>query len=137
MDLVLLLVVGWGSLRGREEGLVWGLIGGAMLDFLSAVPFGTTLTAMSLIGLLSGAVRPELFQTYMILPLLTAPTATIIFDLIMLGLLQLLGWPVDWPGLFTPVILPSALLNAAAMPFVYGFLAWLNKRIQPGGLWAK
>lgn len=118
-DLVLLLVLAWGMLRGSRQGLIWGLVGGLSLDVLSSLPFGTSTALLMLAGLLAGLVRAEIWAGHLILPVVAAALATVLFDLLGLACGAVAGWPVDWLEMFLGVALPSAGLNALVMVVVF------------------
>ncbi|HIC94541.1 MAG TPA: rod shape-determining protein MreD [Anaerolineae bacterium] len=125
-DLMLLVVMSWSLLRGGEEGLVWAFIGGLALDILSGAPFGASTLALMAVSFLSGLGEVRIFRTHIVLPLLTAFFATLVYDILFLLLLQMSGWPVAWLDNLVKVILPSALLNVALSPLVYQTLRWLH-----------
>ncbi len=126
-DLMLLVVMSWSLLRGGEEGLVWAFIGGLALDILSGAPFGASTLALMAVSFLSGLGEVRIFRTHIVLPLLTALFATLVYDVLFLLLLQMSGWPVAWLDNLVKVILPSALLNVALSPLVYQALRWLHR----------
>ena len=126
--MVLLVVVSWSLLRGAEEGVVWGFIGGILLDLFSGAPFGVSTIAMALVSFLTGVGEMNVFRTNIALPLATTFFATIAYELIFLILLQAMGWPIAWIDGLIRVVLPTALLNTLLMPFVYGLMRWLHRR---------
>ena len=127
-DIVLLVVISWSLLRGAEEGVVWGLIGGILLDLLSGAPFGVFTIAMAAVSFLTGMGEMNVFRTNIALPLATIFFATIAYNLIFLILLQAMGWPIAWIDGFIRVILPTTLLNTLLMPIVYKLMHWLHRR---------
>lgn len=127
-DIVLLVVVSWSLLRGAEEGVVWGFIGGILLDLLSGAPFGVSTIAMALVSFLTGVGEVNVFRTNIALPLATTFFATIAYNLIFLILLQAMGWPIAWIDGFIRVILPTTILNTLLMPLVYRPMRWLHRR---------
>ncbi len=127
-DLTLLVVISWSSLRGAEEGVLWGFIAGLSLDVVSGAPFGVSTLAMLIVSFLSGLGEVNIFGTHIALPLTTVFFATIFYDLLFLLLLEVTGWSVVWFESFIKLILPSALLNVALMPVVYWAMRWLHRR---------
>lgn len=135
VELVLLLVVAWSILRGPEEGIVWAILGGFLLDLFSAIPFGVSATAMAVTALLVSWVGPGLLRANSLLPLILVPVATAEFDAVSLMLLEALGWSVDWSFVLLRVILPLTILNSLAMVPVYRILYNVNSRLQPAINW--
>ena len=127
-DLMLLVVISWSSLRGAEEGILWGFIAGLSLDLVSGAPFGVSTLAMLIVSFLSGLGEVNIFGTHIALPLTTVFFATIFYDLLFLLLLEVTGWSVVWFESFIKLILPSALLNVALMPVIYWAMRWLHRR---------
>lgn len=127
-DLLLLAVIAWGATSATRDAYWWGLIGGMWLDLLSGLPFGVQTFALAAMGVLANSLETVFFRTNVLVPLATIFIATLLYHAIELGLLQIVGRPIDWPNLLARVILPSALVNTALMPFVYGAFSWLTRR---------
>ncbi len=132
---MLLMVVSWSIIRGMQEGIVWAIVGGVWLDLLSALPFGTMATAMTVTCVLAGWLGGPLVQVNTLLPLTMAPVVTVIFNLTVVLLLEVLGVKQDWANLVTDIVVPLALLNSVAMVPLYGALYGISRRIQPDIRW--
>jgi rod shape-determining protein MreD len=129
-DLVLLLAVTWGIMRGAQDGAIWGFVGGIFCDMLSASPFGLWTFVLTLVGLLAGqswvyALGPTLMRLA-----LMSGAGTLVGHALLLMTMILLGYPVDfWHGIQT-VAGPAALINVLLSPFAFTFLVWFHKRSQ-------
>lgn len=130
IELVLLLVAAWSMLRGFEEGIVWAIVGGIGLDLFSAAPFGLMTLALAVTSYSLGQVGPILLRTNPLLPIATAPFATLLSNMVVAASLEGFGWQVTWGQLFTEVVLPLCLLNTIAMAPVYGLLYQAHARMQ-------
>ena len=129
-DLVLLMVISWSLLRGGREGLVWGFVGGLCLDLLSGGPLGASAIALMVVSLLSGQGETNIFKGNLLLPLIIAPVGTLVYYGLLLVILELTGRSLSLLPSSSRVILPAAIVNLIAMPFVYVFMRWLNQRIE-------
>jgi len=116
-DLILLLVVGFGLLRGKKAGIGYGWGLGLLQDGLSGDLLGQNVLSKGLIGYVTGAFHRNLGYHTMITPLLVVPLATLFNAAIHLGTKFLLyEVSVDktvWTTLGTIV-----LLNTAVSPLV-------------------
>ena len=130
-NLVLVLVIGWTVLRGLEEGVIWALIGGISLDFLSGAPFGVFTLAMLLTALIAGLFHGRIFGSSVVLPLGLAFPLSLFFNSFVLLLLNIFGRPIDWLDAFTNVLLPAALYDTAAMVIIFPLLYLLNRWLNP------
>ena len=129
-DLILLIVISWSLLRGGREGLVWGFVGGLCLDLLSGGPLGASAIALMVVSLLSGQGETNIFKGNLLLPLIIAPVGTLVYYGLLLVILELTGRSLSLLPSSSRVILPAAIVNFIAMPFVYVFMRWLNQRIE-------
>ncbi len=130
-DLVVMLVISWGLLRGVKEGLLWAFIGGLALDLLSATPLGLSALVLTPWILLTSLGQKSIYRTNILLPLASIFLATLGYNLVLLLAWQLLGRPALWGETFLEVLLPTGFLNLLVMLPLYPFLSWLHRRIGP------
>jgi rod shape-determining protein MreD len=130
IDLVLLLVVVFAIQRGPWSGLIWGLLGGLLLDLLSILPFGVHSIVLPLIGLFVGFALRRLSRDYPILPFIATPIITIVFYLLVGAAVTIAGTQLDWPWVIGGVLPPAVLLNTIALPFVYLPVYTISKRTR-------
>jgi rod shape-determining protein MreD len=110
-DLVLLAVVAW-ALTGRwREAMILGLVGGACLDLLSAVPIGVSSLALVIVAYGVAVTEGRLWGAHLLTPLGVILAASVVFSAIgLLGSL-LAGAVIDLGSVFTRVVLPAVFLN--------------------------
>lgn len=131
-DVPMLWVVSWSLLRGARQGMVWGFIAGAALDIFSGAPFGAGTLSMIAAGFLAGLAEPTLFRSHLALPLIAAFVATLVYDLVFMGVVDLLGGTVLWGETTLRLVLPAAALNTVVIPLVFVIVRWLSKRFSGG-----
>ena len=134
-DLLLLIVVGWGIVRGGGESVMWGLGGGLFLDLVSGVPFGVQAIALGAIGLLADLMETNFFRSNMMLPLAAIFVATILYHILIGATLQTFGYPVSWPPFVLNVVIPTAALNTVLMPVAYSILRRVEHMAHPRLTW--
>ena len=128
-DLVLVVVIGWGMLRGWQDGLVIGLIGGFMTDLASAMPWGIHIVRLGILGFAAGLAMQRLERQGPLIPLAGTTVATILgFGLTVLGL-QATRWAIPWEYALVFQALPSAVLNTALMAGAFPLLRRLARRM--------
>jgi rod shape-determining protein MreD len=129
-DLVLMAVISWSLLRGSEEGMLWALIGGVIMDLLSGAPFGICTLALLIASFASGLGQHHIMRADLLIPVIVIPPATLVYHLILLGALAALGWRAEWNTSLRRVVLPSMLINSLGMPVVYLLVRWLHRRMS-------
>ena len=129
-DLMLLVVLVWAVVRGVNAGLVWGFIGGLVVDLLSGGPLGTTVLALLSVVLVAGQPWGQGLSSPVARLLLPAFVGVIVYHLVLLLALAFTGHATDWGFAVLRVIVPSALFNSLLAPFVQQPLAWLDRRTR-------
>jgi len=127
-DLVLMAVTSWSLLRGAEEGMLWALISGIVLDLFSGAPFGIYSLALLIIGFAAGLGPRNVLRIDILAPILVIPVTTFVYVLVSMALLSILGWEMEWGARLRAVLLPSMLVNSLGMPFVYLPARLLHRR---------
>jgi rod shape-determining protein MreD len=128
-DLVLMAVTSWSLLRGAEEGMLWALVSGVILDLLSGAPFGVYSLTLLVIGFAAGLGQRNMLRIDILAPIIVIPLATLVYVLVVATLLKLLGWEMAWGARLKAVLLPSILVNSLAMPFIYLPVRLLHHRV--------
>lgn len=132
-DLAVVIVVGWATLRGWEEGVLVGLAAGFFVDLASAAPFGVHVIRLGLLGLVAGFAMTRLARTSAVLPIAAAVVGSLGAFLFAVLSLQAAGWTVLWERALILEAAPSALLTGACMAAGFPALRALQRRIAPEG----
>jgi rod shape-determining protein MreD len=133
-DLMFLVTLTWAVARSVDEGLVWGFIGGLLIDLRSGGPLGATALALVAVAFLAGQPWGQGIGAPVVRLLLLALVGGLIYHLIVLLALAWTGHTVDWGFSLLCVALPSVLLNTALTPFAWPPMAWLGRRLRKEGL---
>jgi rod shape-determining protein MreD len=130
-QLIVLLVVAVCLVESLHDAVIWGFIGGLMLDLMNgpSVPLGSSALLMVLVALIASFGQADPFRTLVVVPLATVFGATIFYNILLMLLLFALGRDVPFADNLLRVALPSAILNTILMPVAYSALLWLSERI--------
>lgn len=130
INLVLVLVAVWSLVRGTQDGLLAGLVGGLALDLVSGTPFGLHTVVLGLIGWGTAMGGGTLERGGLALLFGTAVLTTVAYHGVLVLVLRVLGW--ELPGLmrFVNVLVPTIFVNALAMPFAAAFSRRLDRALS-------
>ncbi|MDQ4078491.1 MAG: rod shape-determining protein MreD [Chloroflexota bacterium] len=117
-NLVLTLVLGWSLLRGGREGLIWGLMGGVILDLYSVAPFGTFTIAMLVAALVTSLTEVLPIQATVLLSVGLMLVVSPLFHFVAMVMMESLGWDVAWRTMWVRLP-PAALLDAVLILLLY------------------
>ena len=126
-DLVLVLIVAWATLRGWEEGLIAGLLGGFFVDLTSAVPFGVNIFRLGALGLGAGLVMERLARTSVMVPVVAAVVGSLLGFVLTVVALQATRWPIAWDHLLLFSALPNSALTGLAMAVAFPGVRLLDR----------
>lgn len=130
-NLVLLAVVNWGLVRGVEEGMLWGFIGGIFLDLFSGLPFGTSSFAFVAITGLVSLGETALLRTSVMLPFATAIIATVLYYAIAIVIVASADHVVMINSQSIRLALGVLIYNAVINPFLYVATQAFDRRLHP------
>jgi rod shape-determining protein MreD len=110
-DLILLVLLAWALQPKVNNAIVWAVMGGLLLNIVTALPIGIPLIGYLLATGIALSLRNRVWQV----PFLAMLVATILGTLITLGfswsVLTLSGISLPLSISFFQVLLPSTLLN--------------------------
>ncbi len=131
VDLALVVVVAQGLVGAPGTAAQWGFILGLFLDLSSGLPFGIHMFVLTAIGMLMDLGQSILFRGNVVAPPIAMVSATLVSHLLILAILALLNWPVNWADYLLRITLPTAILNTLVIPLAFFPLQWLFRRTRP------
>lgn len=126
-NLMLVVVVGWGLLRGIRPALTWALIGGLALDLLAGGPFGSYTLSLAAAASVSGLGSDIVFRSHLILPLAIVALATLAQAVVQLLVLLATGHSLLPTDTLVRLLLIETAYNTLLMLLLYPLLAWLSR----------
>ncbi len=130
-DLVLLVIVAWALQERVKNAWLWGVIGGLLVSFISAMPFFTPLAGYLLVVIFARLLRSRIWQ----IPILAMLTVTVVgtFGMHLLNIVALFvnGQALPFQDSLSYVTMPSVLLNILVALPVYVLMADLAKWVYP------
>jgi rod shape-determining protein MreD len=128
-QLLFVVALGWGLVRGLEEGLVWAFVAGVFSDLFSIGPMGlSSLAFMVGVGgplLLREALPPR----RLLVATLLAALGTLLYLFVYVLVLRLFGRSVSLTGFAG--LLPLMLFHAVLIAPVFVLLNTINRVLKP------
>ena len=100
------------------------------MDLLSILPLGASSFALVLIVFAVHIVSHQLYQVRIVSILVMTVLSTFFLQFFTWQILVLLGNSYDIPALIRLVLMPTIVYNLAAALPVYGFVRWMQKRLE-------
>ena len=131
-DLLLLVVISLGLLRGSVAGAAYGFAGGLLLDLLTLETLGLTSLVLTLAGFWAGRYAETTGRGRRLAPLVSAVVITVLAALFAFLLHYLLGEDVVARYALVSVLLPALVLNTVlAFPVFALVRAVVHERETP------
>ncbi|MDF2635961.1 MAG: rod shape-determining protein MreD [Pelosinus sp.] len=110
-DLLLVIVVSYALLTGKENGVGVGFFAGLLQDLVSGSIFGINTLSKLATGYIFGMAERKVFKEHVLLPILATSVATILNGLIGMILLIIFGYKVDILSALMQNIVPLMVYN--------------------------
>ena len=118
-DLILIMVVSVGLLRGPDQGLFFGIISGLFLDLLSGHIIGVQALSKMALGFCSGFMEKNIFKDNVLVPAMSVFGATLVFESFNIFLYMAFHAHYSFFSTFLSTIIPLAFYNALCTPLIY------------------
>ncbi len=126
-DLVLILTVLFGFLRGSRLGAWVGFGGGILQDILSGQFIGANALTKMAVGYLAGLMEGKFFSDNPVTPMLLLFVGTIGNEILFWLILASFGRSIPLYVAALRLIFPVAVLNSVLAPFIFSQLRKLDR----------
>lgn len=118
-DLILIMVISYGLLRGPDEGLFFGLAAGLFLDLVAGGIIGIQTLSKSIAGFSAGLLEKNIFKDNLLVPVLAVLIGTIVLESFnVMMYLSFQGNYNYWLVLISTII-PLSVYNTVFAPVIY------------------
>ena len=129
-NLTLLILIAWTTVRGQQEVLYLIPFAGLFLGLVESAPIGTALIALAPIALFHELQGLRLREGRLVLTVAFTIFATILYDLVYVGVHAASGEAGSWGTAFLDVTMPSIVLNAVIIVPIYALVMLLSQDIR-------
>ena len=130
-DLVLVALLAWALQKRVRTAWFWAIIGGLLVGYVSALPFGAVLVGYLLAVGLAILLKQRIWQVPILAMLVATFFGTLLVNLVVIAALRIFDTPISFWEAINLVTLPSVLLNLlVAIPF-YALFSDLAKWLYP------
>ncbi len=131
-NLMIILVVSWGFLNGRKNGLLIGFFGGLIIDIFYGPEgiIGLTALIYMFVGLLNGMLHEIFYGEDIKFPIALVAVSDFIYNFIFYVIMFLLRNRLDIGFYMGRIIIPSVIYTTIVAIFVYKILFAICKKID-------
>lgn len=129
-NLMLILTMSFGLMRGRKEGLLVGFFCGFLADCFFTSILGPYMLLYMLIGYVNGFFHKNYMIEDVLLPLIVIIVDELTFNTVIYILFFFLQNRLDFLNYFGKIILPETLITALLTIIIYKFYVVLNRHLK-------
>ena len=130
-DLMLVVLAAWALKAEASSAWLWAILGGVMVSFVSGLPWPVTMVGYLVVVLLAQLLRKRVWQAPLLAMFSVTFTGTLLMDLSILLVLNVLGTPLPIGDSLGLIVLPSMLLNLLFAVPVYVIIRDLAQWVAP------
>ncbi len=129
-NLLLILTMSFGIMRGRREGMLTGFFCGFLYDIFFGTLIGPYMFLFMIIGYLNGAFHKEFLMEDVMMPVIIIIVDELFFNFVIYIATFLLRNRTNLFFYLTHVMLPQMLFTVLATIIIYRFYVWINKYLK-------
>lgn len=129
-NLLLILTVSFGLMRGRKEGMLVGFFCGLLYDLYFGFAVGPFMLVYMLIGYCNGFFHRLYLVEDVLLPIIIIAFDDFIFNFITYIVFFVLRNRLSFGLYMKDIILPEMIYTAALTMIVFKFFVFVNKRLK-------
>lgn len=129
-NLMLILTMSFGIMRGRREGLLTGFFCGFLYDIFFGPLIGPYMFLFMIIGYLNGAFHKEFLMEDIMLPVIIITVDECFFNFAVYVFLFLLRNRTNLIFYAKNVMLPQVFFTVVATIVIYRLYVWINKYLK-------
>lgn len=129
-NLLLILTMSFGLMRGRKEGMLVGLFSGLLMDVFFSTLLGPYMLLYMLIGYTNGLLHKNFMIEDVLLSLIVIIIDEFVFHTFIYVFCFLLKNRMDFAGYMYYIILPEILCTALITILIYKLYVYINKRLK-------
>ncbi len=118
-DLILIMVISYGLLRGPDEGLFFGLAAGLFLDLVGGGLIGIQTLSKSIAGFSAGLLEKTIFKDNLLVPVIAALIGTLVLESVNVLMYLSFNSNYNYWLVLVSAIIPLSLYNAVFAPVIY------------------
>ena len=129
-NLLLIVTMSFGLMRGRREGLLVGFFSGLLIDIFFGSVLGPYAFIYMTLGYGNGFFHRIYYVEDVLLPMTMITLNDLIYNVIVYIVFFLMRNRLDFPTYFMDVVLPEMIYTILITLFFYKILARINLRLK-------
>ena len=129
-NLLIILTFTYGFSLGVEEGMLYGVICGILMDLYFSGPFGFFTLLFLWIGFVNGKLTAYFYEEYIFLPFIVCTISEIMYNVFIYIFRFFIREKYDVLYYLKNIVIPEVIITLIFTLLLYRFLLWYNKKLR-------
>lgn len=129
-NLLIILTFTYGFSLGVEEGMLYGVICGVLMDLYFSGPFGFFTLLFLWIGFVNGKLTAYFYEEYIFLPFIVCTISEIMYNVFIYIFRFFIREKYDVLYYLKNIVIPEVIITLIFTLLLYRFLLWYNKKLR-------
>ena len=129
-NLLIILTFTYGFSLGVEEGMLYGVICGILMDLNFSGPFGFFTLLFLWIGFVNGKLTAYFYEEYIFLPFIVCTISEIMYNVFIYIFRFFIREKYDVLYYLKNIVIPEVIITLIFTLLLYRFLLWYNKKLR-------
>mgnify|MGYP000912215732 CR=1 FL=1 len=129
-NLLIILTFTYGFSLGVEEGMLYGIICGILMDLYFSGPFGFFTLLFLWIGFVNGKLTAYFYEEYIFLPFIVCTISEIMYNVFIYIFRFFIREKYDVLYYLKNIVIPEVIITLIFTLLLYRFLLWYNKKLR-------
>lgn len=129
-NLMLILIFSFGFIRGKQSGMLYGLVAGLLMDLSSGRPFGFYTLFFIWMGYANGIFTRYYYEDYITLPLALCVLNELAYNLYLFLFSFLIRGKLNFGYYLINIILPETIFTVVTTLAVYRVFLFISRKLE-------
>ena len=129
-NLLIILTFTYGFSLGVEEGMLYGVLCGVLMDLYFAGPFGSFTLLFIWIGYINGKLSAFFYEEYIVLPVIVCMISEVMYNVFIYIFRFLIRDKFEVLYYLKNIVIPEVIITLIFTLLLYRFLLWYNKKLR-------
>ena len=129
-NLLIILTFTYGFSLGVEEGMLYGVLCGVLMDLYFAGPFGFFTLLFIWIGYINGRLSVFFYDEYIVLPVIVCMISEVMYNVFIYVFRFLIRDKFEVLYYLKNIVIPEVIITLIFTLLLYRFLLWYNKKLR-------
>lgn len=129
-NLLIVTIIAFALIRGKEEGAIYGLMSGLLFDIMAGKAIGLFAILGMYLGIIIGMLNKNIYKENYLIPALITAGGTFVYELLFYLFSFFSVTQDQFLWFIIGYIVPETIYNTLISIFIYFVILYINKKLD-------